>query len=92
MEPHSIRCAFLHGGLIEEVYITLPPGFQRGRENLLTNTIYKLHKAIYGLKQASRQWFSKFSKVLLERGFKQLASNHSFFLKIEGTSFLALLV
>lgn len=41
--------AFLHGHIDEDIYISQPPTFDRGEK------VCHLNKAIYGLKQASRQ-------------------------------------
>ncbi|KAJ0621560.1 putative RNA-directed DNA polymerase [Helianthus annuus] len=52
--------------LSEEVYVSQPDGFViKGKEN----HIYKLNKALYGLRQAPRAWNSKLDKVLKELGF-----------------------
>ena len=49
----AIKTAFLNGNLEEGIYMQQLEGFIASRKG---NLVYKLHKSIYGLKQASRGW------------------------------------
>ncbi|XP_061365823.1 uncharacterized mitochondrial protein AtMg00810-like [Gastrolobium bilobum] len=68
--------------------MTIPPGLHRSKNNQAC----RLNKSLYGLKQASRQWYSKLSEALLTLGYIQGNANHSMFTRKVGSSFTVLLV
>ncbi|CAA7043502.1 unnamed protein product [Microthlaspi erraticum] len=89
----DISNAFLNGDLDEEIYMTLPPGYTaKPGESLPPNAVCRLKKSLYGLKQASRQWFLKFSSVLLKLGFAKSHADHTLFVKNVSGKYLAVLV
>ncbi|WRX29369.1 Reverse transcriptase [Theobroma cacao] len=90
----DINNAFLNGELTEEVYMELPQGYTIKREYPTSSRLVcKLHKSLYGLKQASRAWNSKLTTSVLKYGFKQSNSDYSLFtMKTHSGDFIALLV
>lgn len=76
MHQLDVNNTFLHGDLDEEVYMKLPQHFRDKAEH----RVCRLRKSIYGLKQASRNWYYKFTKVLLEMGYKQSVADPSLFI------------
>nr|GEY38179.1 hypothetical protein [Tanacetum cinerariifolium] len=62
----DVKTAFLHGTLKEDVYICQPEGFIDADH---PSHVYKLKKALYGLKHAPRAWYHKLSKFLLHNHF-----------------------
>lgn len=74
----DVKSAFLHGLLVEDVYVQQPKGYViEGEEN----KVYKLHKALYGLKQAPRAWFSRIEEYFVKEGFVKSQNEETLFLK-----------
>ncbi|CAA7029183.1 unnamed protein product [Microthlaspi erraticum] len=73
--------------------MSLPLGYTPALGKVLPpNPVCRLRKSIYGLKQASRQWYHCFSLVLLKHGFMQSPADNSLFVKISGDVCIVLLV
>ena len=68
LELHQvdIKTAFLNGVLEEEVYAEQPPGYELGGPGLAC----RLHKSLYGLRQAPRAWYERLRSVLEAMGLR----------------------
>nr|GEV48098.1 zinc finger, CCHC-type [Tanacetum cinerariifolium] len=81
----DVKSAFLHGELKDEVYVTQPEGFiQQGS----TRKVYKLSKALYGLRQAPRAWNMKLDQNLKSLDFKKCNLEQAVYTKRSKTSTL----
>jgi hypothetical protein len=69
----DIKSVFLNGDLEEEVYVAQPLGFVVNRKE---GMVYKLHKALYGLRQALHTWNSKLDACLNYLSFSHLRIGH----------------
>jgi hypothetical protein len=75
MQQIDVSTAFLNGDLTEEVYVTLPsiiPGSCR---------IWRLRKALYGLRQAAKAWNDKLTEELTKLGYRQSQADPCLFYK-----------
>nr|GEU61981.1 hypothetical protein [Tanacetum cinerariifolium] len=77
--------AFLNGILREEVYVSQPDGFV-DQDNL--NHVYKLKKALYGLKKAPRMWYDLLLKFLLSQKFSKGTVDPTLFIRRQGKDIL----
>ncbi|KAA0048527.1 transportin-3 isoform X1 [Cucumis melo var. makuwa] len=84
----DVKNAFLNGDLVEEVYMSPPPGF----EAQFGQQVYKLQKSLYGLKQSPRAWFDRFTTFVKSQGYSQGHSDHTLSTKASKTGKIAILI
>ncbi|KAL6324389.1 hypothetical protein AAG906_012993 [Vitis piasezkii] len=91
LQQMDVKTTFLNGELEEEVYMKQPKGFPSSDGEQL---VCKLKKSIYGLKQASRQWYLKFHNIISSFGFEENVMDQCIYLKVSGSKvcFLVLYV
>lgn len=87
MHQLDVNSAFLLGELNEEVYMNPQEGYDIPPRKAL-----KLNKSLYGLRQASRQWYAKLSFLSITYRFKSTLSNPSLFINHPQNSLVALLI
>nr|GEV68746.1 ribonuclease H-like domain, reverse transcriptase, RNA-dependent DNA polymerase [Tanacetum cinerariifolium] len=81
----DVKFAFLHRVLKEEVYVTQPKGFMKREDN---GKVYRLIKALYGLRQAPHAWNINLDNTLKSLDFKKCALEHATYTKTSRDSTL----
>ena len=91
LQQMDVKTAFHNGNLEEEVYMKHPKRFSSSSGEHL---VCKLKKSIYGLKQASYQWYLKFHDVISSFGFVENIMDQCIYQKVSGSKicFLVLYV
>lgn len=87
----DVSTAFLHGKLEEEVYMKVPDGVTVPIGSP-PNTVLRLNRAIYGIKQASRVWNQNLHKTLTELGFSRSPYDYCLYVRVEDGVFCAMTV
>nr|GEX76196.1 putative ribonuclease H-like domain-containing protein [Tanacetum cinerariifolium] len=74
----DVKSDFLYGTIEEEVYVCQPPGLE---DPDYPDKVYKVVKALYGLRQAPRAWYETLANYLLENGFQMGKIDQTLFIK-----------
>ena len=91
LELHQmdVKTAFLNGNIDETIYMVQPENFVSGDPKSM---VCKLKKSIYGLKQASREWYHKFHQVITSNGFEVNLVEDCVYHKFSGSKFIFLIL
>ena len=91
LELHQmdVKTAFLNGELVENVFMAQPKGFVvSGKEHMGCH----LRRSIYGLKQASRQWYIKFDQTIRKFGFEENKEDNCIYAKFRKGKYIFLVL
>ena len=77
-----VKTTFLNGNLEEEVYMKQHEGFSSSEGEHL---VCMLKKSMYGLKQASNQWYLKFHEVITSFSFEENIMDQCIYQKVSGS-------
>lgn len=69
----DVSTAFLGSLLKETIYMRMP----RPWSDQFPNKVFKLHRSVYGLKQASRKWYQVLDDFLISIGFVRTQGDHA---------------
>ena len=81
----DVKSVFLNGFINKKVYVKQPPDFQSFN---FPKDVFKLKRALYGLKQVPRVWYERLSKFILKKGFKVRKINTTLFIKTKENDML----
>lgn len=87
----DVATAFLNGDLHEEIYVEQPKGYQL-QDNDGNPMVWRLNKALYGLRQAPRCWYRKFSDYMATIGLERSTTDTALFFNNDRSFYLILYV
>ena len=62
----------------EIIYLEQPPGYETNNPRYW---VWRLHKALDGLKQGARNWYEVLRRALVKLGFERTEADHGVFVK-----------
>ena len=82
----DIKTAFLYGRLHETIFMNPPDGYAE------PDTLWRLKRSLYGLKQSPRMWNEYFSEFIKKLGFKTADYDNSIFFRLNPLTFIMVYV
>ncbi|KAJ9513180.1 hypothetical protein QJQ45_029336 [Haematococcus lacustris] len=79
LEHSDVKTAFLNGRLKKVIYMHQPAGYEDG-----SGRVCRLHRALYGLRQAPRAWHARLKEELEQLGFTASAADSCLFTMMRG--------
>ncbi|CAG7717892.1 unnamed protein product, partial [Allacma fusca] len=79
IEQLDVDSAFLNGTVKSEVYVEQPKGFKK-REG---KKVYRLWKALYGLRESPRCWFQHLDEYLKSLGFRNFETEKCVYILVK---------
>ena len=73
----DVKSAFLNEIMSQKVYVEQPKGF---KDPKFPNHVYRLKKALYGLKLALGVWYDRLTTYLLEKTFERMGVDKTLFI------------
>jgi hypothetical protein len=77
----DVKNAFVNAVLTKPSYVKIPPCAEGDRNH----SVWKLNKALYGLRRSPAEWNSELSKTLMSLGFYKAKSDCNLFFKMHGS-------
>lgn len=74
----DVKTAYLNGYLKEDIYMCVPEGFVSKTDG----KVFKLKKAVYGLKQSALAWYERVKDVLCKNNFQNCTQEPCLFVKM----------
>ena len=83
----DVDAAFLNGNVNGEIYVGQPKGYDKG-----DGKVYRLKKALYGLRGSSRAWYDCFHDFMISLNFRRSNYDCCLYTKLDNEVLVGLIV